>query len=251
MDITAVVNAHNEGILLASTLRSVRLAKEHAESHGNQVEVIVVLDRASQDTVEFLANQEILAASLVTTEVGDLGQSRNVGANAASGEFLAFLDGDDLWGETWLTAAASAARRDSRAIVWHPAVNVYFPINPVLFFHKDMEEPDFDVWGLVIQNHWTALSFARRSLYVQYPYPAISLSEGLGFEDWSWNCNTIAGGVLHKVVPETTHFVRQKRESLLSQTHARGSVMVPSQLFNELIARRGRAALRAGTPPPT
>ena len=113
------------------------------------------------------------------------------------------------------------AEADPRELVLHPEYNVYFgnAANHV-FQHVDMEDPDFERELLLKRNFWTALSFARRETYLAHPYRENRLANGFGYEDWTWNHETIECGILHKVVRGTSHFVRRGKpgESLLAQS---------------------------------
>ena len=71
-----------------------------------------------------------------------------------------------------------------------------------------------------------------REIYGRFPYRPNRLDQGFGFEDWAWNCETIAAGLKHRAVPETTHFIRSKpADSLREQTVARGCLRSKTDLF--------------------
>lgn len=238
VDITVILNTHDEGMLAHPTVLSLRQAKLHAERHGLTVEILVVQDKPSPETLEYFSECKMLDFTTLVVAFGDLGLSRNSGTQAAKGEWIAFLDADDLWGTNWLTACHSTAVGDHREVVWHSAVNLYFGIQPYVFVHVDMEDPAFDLLTLTTNNYWTALSFAKRELYLSHPYPPTLLEKHLGYEDWSWNTDTISRGVLHKVVPGTVHFVRQKPVSLVRQVATRSSLMYPTRLFKKFMDNR-------------
>jgi glycosyltransferase involved in cell wall biosynthesis len=97
---SVVIPTRNRRELLARALKSVR-----AQSSA-PLEVIVVDDGSTDDTLEFLATQ---ADVQVARSPGrGPGAARNAGAGLAAGEYLAFLDSDDLWFPWTLAAMAEA-----------------------------------------------------------------------------------------------------------------------------------------------
>ena len=213
----------------------------HAGQAGLQVEAVAVLDRADALTRAVVEANGPDGLRLEEVDFGDLGLARNHGVENAKGHYVAFLDADDLWGTDWLLKAAEAAEARTGATVWHPEVNVYFGAEKRLFVHIDMEDEAFCPPALMVENHWTALSFAERRLYLDNPYPATNLSEGFGFEDWAWNMQTISRGIVHKVVPGTGHVIRRKPDqSLARDTVLAQAVPRPSRYIHRYIPAPSR-----------
>ncbi len=211
-----------------------------AENSGRSVEAILVLDRPDDGTLELFSEfaAEHSWARLLAVDFGDLGLARNAGVDASAGEWIAFLDADDLWGANWLVSALKTARMDTRMVVWHPELNVYFGHDPHVYQHIDMEDPDFTLSSLALSNCWTALCFAKRDMLIRIPYRMTEISKQIGYEDWSWHLETISHGVIHKIVPGTGHVIRRKRASLVAETNSARCMPRPSDLFCNDIDQR-------------
>ncbi len=246
MDITAVITAHDEGLLARASLLSLRESVRQARAIGLSVEIVVILDRADSLTravfCDFSRNRETL--QIYSVDFGDPGLARNFAAENARGEWIAFLDADDIWSCNWLAAAQTAARSDFREIVWHPEVNVYFGSRSHLFCHIDMDDPDFRISQLAYANAWTALCFARTGLVRELPYPRSDLSSGIGYEDWYWNMEVVSAGAIHKIVPDTSHAIRRRGMSVVTRTNALHCLPPPTRLFRQILeTRQTRAAV--------
>ncbi len=237
--ISIVVNVHREGLIAVPSFRSMSRAKALAESNGIGVEVILVLDRGDSLTTEIAEGWKESNLRVIKVDNGDSGVSRNDGVAMARGEWVAFLDADDLWGETWLSEAFASSLREDRNVVWHPEVNLFFGLNSFIFQHVDMESDEFQLPSLLIQNHWTSLCMARRNFLIEVPYPRTDFANQIGYEDWSWNMAVIERGAIHKIVFGTGHAIRQKlHNSTNSKACAANVIPKPTGLFQQYIRSR-------------
>jgi glycosyltransferase involved in cell wall biosynthesis len=117
--VTAVIPTRNRAGLLAQSLRSVR-AQE-----GVELEIVVVDDASSDGTRDFLAEVDDPRLRVVRHESAKgIGGARNAGLEAAGGEWIAFLDDDDLWAPAKLRAQLSALA-DAPACRWACVGAVY------------------------------------------------------------------------------------------------------------------------------
>lgn len=234
IDVSVVLNLHVEGFLALPSVRSVRQNIETASAAGLAVEWIVILDRPDGATTE-LANTLEGEATIVTTDVGDLGSARNLGVANAQGAFVCFLDGDDLWCSDWIPKAFSVGSQNPNWIM-HPLLNFYFSPGRVareIFVHQSSLDERFQPDLMRFSNPWTSLSFGAVSIYKAHPYAEVDLDEGWGYEDWNWNMRTLNSKHDHVVVPETVHYVRRKpANSLLSASNSGGTWVQPSKAFH-------------------
>ena len=237
-DITATINGHAEAMLAQTSLRSLQRSVEFACAQGLTVQMLGVLDNADALTREIF--QEYAAAvpefTILDVSFGDLGFARNAAAATADSRFIAFLDADDIWGESWLFAAHQAAIADPRQVVWHPEVSVYFGMTPNVFLHRDMEDKDFHIADLAHTNLWTSPCFTSTDFLRSVPYKGTDLKNNYGYEDWTWNVDVIQHHGLHKVVPDTYHAIRRRSSSLLRQTTAAQCIPRPTYFFRDIVA---------------
>ncbi len=234
--LSVVITAHREGLLLTPALRSASRAIAHLRAHTAwEAEAIVVLDKPDEPTMAAAQAWDEANVQRLRVDNGDPGTSRNDAVRLSSGELVAFLDGDDLWGANWLTETVRAQEFESRNVVWHPEVCVYFGLEPHVFRHIDMESREFDPLSLALVNCWTALSAARRQFLIDTPFAE---TKGVGFEDWDWNIAAIEQGALHKVVAGTGHAIRQRRRSRVKQASAAGLGLGKTTLFRNMLESR-------------
>lgn len=231
--IVAVVNLHREGELARPSILSALTAIEHARRNSFAASLLTVLDRADTETLDVVRELE-KAHRFEIREVnfGDLSSSRNYAIEQTACSYVGFLDGDDLWSENWLTESARFCIDQGKTSICHPNWNVIFGSANRHFVHMDQTSRFYSTRNLRFENSWTALSFAAHEVYRAVPYRPNRIQDGFGYEDWSWNCETIAAGYQHRVVPETTHFIRYKKtDSLRMETKRRSCLMSPSSLF--------------------
>lgn len=244
-DISVVINAHREGLMAGPTLKSVQMAVHAALGEHISVEVIAILDRPDKLTQDIFSECAMPTKyfNVCHVDFGDLGLSRNHGVSLAHGRWIAFVDADDLWSKNWLASAFRAAEDEARLSVWHPETNLYFGARPHIFTHVDMDTPGFDISKLLETNAWTALCFTSRALLARVPYRPTAHNRQIGYEDWTWNVETLSNGAVHKTVADTAHAIRTKAVSLVSQTSASYCLPHPSNLFHSILNERKRAGL--------
>ena len=93
---SVVIPAYNSLKYLPATMESV------LRQTFNDFEVILVNDGSSDDTEHWVSQITDPRVKLITQENQGLSGARNTGIAHASGEYIAFLDADDLWEPTKL-----------------------------------------------------------------------------------------------------------------------------------------------------
>jgi glycosyltransferase involved in cell wall biosynthesis len=118
-EVSVVVPTHNRSGLLALTLRSVLW------QHDVDLEVIVVDDGSTDDTAQVVAALGDPRTRRIhhPTPQG-VSAARNHGTTEAAGDWVAFVDDDDLWAPDKLTRQLQAARHAGRAWAYAGAVSV-------------------------------------------------------------------------------------------------------------------------------
>jgi glycosyltransferase involved in cell wall biosynthesis len=232
-DITVVMTCHAEGRLMHSTLKSIDAAAQHARDFGQIVETVVVADCPSEETMEYLSHCKNENTRVIPVTVDDAGLTRNAGVNEARGEYVAFIDGDDIMCHTWLLEAAREIDKVDHPSILHPETKLYFERENYIQRNIDQESSEFHLENLFQHNYWALCYFAAREVFIDTPFQASQIAHGFGNEDWHWNCETVAKGIKHKVVPNTLVGIRLKswQRSLMQKTNFQQCVIMPTKLF--------------------
>lgn len=231
MRVSAIMTAHREGRLAAASIGSFREAIDYAKSLDIDVESVVILDRADQETHDVFLNVPDWNVRYIVTDYGDLGLGRNRAAKEASGEFITFLDADDLWSFNWIAKALQYSADNGEKLVCHSDLNLVFGDQQSVWIHADQGAPSFDPGYQRIANYWDSLCFCRRQTFIEIPFRNTDLTLGYGHEDWDWNNLTMVAGYRHRPVPGTVHMKRRRQQSLTALCKARDVVVRPSALL--------------------
>ena len=103
--ISVIVPAFNAEASILETVATVRAQTFH------DLEILVIDDGSTDDTLSRLTGVRDERLRLLSFENGGLSAARNRGIEHSSGEFLAFIDADDLWTPEKLQSQLEALRR--------------------------------------------------------------------------------------------------------------------------------------------
>lgn len=234
VDVSLLITFHGEGVLAHSTLNSIERCRKYAEAAGITTEYVWVLDATNDETREVLMAHPAAAGNVKILEVShrDLGASRNSGIQVARGEAVAILDGDDYFSTNWIERAWFYLKEYGDQAILHPEFVVNFGAHAAYCWQVDQAGQYYEKDGLLVNNYWTSWTFAKRSVYQACPYSVTHpLQTGFGYEDWHWNCESIAAGYEHRLAWGAVGFYRRKKTSLVTSTTASGAIIPPTRLF--------------------
>jgi len=222
--LTVVVTAHGEGRLLRPTLRSVTAAIELVSAAGDDTELLLVCDNADALTLAeaaaFAERPRSFDMRVEQLSLGESGAARNAAASRARGEFIAYVDGDDLVSSNYFVDSLAILRQTDRQIVLHPEIVVSFGARSLLWRTESTRTHEIDHRDLLRHNLWPASCVTARSVILATPYRSLPPESGYGPEDWLWNIDTSAAGVVHDVTPNTVFFYRVREAGGVNNRHA-------------------------------
>jgi len=230
IDVTAIITAHGEGLLAGPALASYWAAIDTAKRAGLTVEPLIVLDRADQLTRKVFASAEERGGRIILNDDGDPGLTRNRGVREAQGQYVTFLDGDDLWGPEWIVLSHDFCKKYGRKVIAHSEINLIFGEHRLIWFHEDSEAPEFDAGYQRIANYWDAMCFAPREVLLEIPFEKNAIRDGFAHEDWHWNNVTLEAGFSHRPVPGTLHMKRRRAGSQMAKCDENDAIVRPTAL---------------------
>lgn len=207
--LSIIVTAHREGLIAHKTMRSIERAIHQLTSAAISYEVIISIDRGDQETVNYFTNYRTLPIKLHQWDHGDLAGSRNSAIKKARGQFVAFIDADDLMSKNWLhDGVQELLRHPYGSHVAHSAYTIEFEGADAIVKKAGHTNRDQDALLSVFSGRWNSVIIAPRSLLEKFPYAPNS--PGYGYEDWHLSCSFIQAGVKNVLIPQTAIFVRRK-----------------------------------------
>lgn len=184
--VSVVIPAHNAAHFLAEAVASVR-----AQTHP-AAEIIIVDDGSTDRTPEVIAALGDGIRSVRQPQAG-AGAARNHGAELATGEWLAFLDADDLW----------PADKLERQLAWldkHPEAELVFGLGGNFATGPDgrrEEEPPRPAYlpGAVLVRR---VFFIQRACFGTEPSPTEVIAWNIRLRREGVRLDVMPGLVLHR-----------------------------------------------------
>lgn len=233
--VSAIITFHREGLLAHKSLLALGRCRRIAAAAGIPVEVVATLDRADDETKRVVQQHrgDGQPDRVLELSLGDLGSARNAAVEAALGRWVLICDGDDYLSASFIVQCLRMSKLSRFRSILHPELVLTFGAEQTIWRQTGSDHPGFDPACMLVCNPWNSCCFSVRETFLEHPYTLARPGEtGFGFEDWHWNCETLATGHVHQTVPQTVHYVRKKVRNSLNQAHAsHRSIIAPSQLF--------------------
>lgn len=158
-DLTIIIPVYN----LEEHIQPMLTSLKHQELNEYKVEVIFVLNNCTDDS-EKIIKANMPDARILYCFIQGCGSARNVGMDAATGEFIWFMDGDDwLLSDTAIKDVLDKAYGEDLNILWIP-------------FASDRYQ--YQYFSMV----WQYLF--RRSFVDEFRFPDIQPAEDDAFTAW-------------------------------------------------------------------
>lgn len=122
MFISVVIPAYNEEKHIASCLESLG-----NQTYSSDLFEVIVVDNESTDFTSKIAKQ--YDVRLFENQKGNVGKIRNIGAQHANGDILAFIDADCVTDPNWLSRAVQLIKNNPNTIF---GGGCFLPKNPTL-----------------------------------------------------------------------------------------------------------------------
>lgn len=226
--ISIIIPAYNAEKTIRETIESVQ------KQTFSNFEVIIINDGSTDRTLNIIEQIIDPRIRCFSYNNGGIAVARNRGIQQAKGDYIAFLDADDLWTKDKLELQLAALQNNPEAGVAYSWIYYYFsdrtkkvivPSNPVRFSGKVYKQ-------LLIKNFMSNGSnpLIRREVIESVPGfdPACSPCE-----DWDFYIQ-LASCCLFTVVPKYQIFYRQSSNSASSKIKAmeKASVITIQKAYN-------------------
>jgi glycosyltransferase involved in cell wall biosynthesis len=236
--IGVIITAHKEAELLYATFKSAQVSIQRLTSvHSNvKISVTIYLDKPNTQTVAVAKDlADTFEINVIEGQNGDPGQARMDAIRNVDCDYVALLDGDDLWSENWLKKCwdytVSKKYTPTSKFVLHPEYNLIFGAHNVLVRQGDAESKMFDPSFLRVANYWDALCFAPKTVFLDIPFKKNDLEFGFAHEDYLWMCETLSNDIPHYIMSNAIHFKR-RRPGTVSQVAESKKVKVKLNKFS-------------------
>jgi glycosyltransferase involved in cell wall biosynthesis len=192
--VSIIIPNYNTSATIAEAINSAL-----KQSYKN-IEIIVVDDGSTDDSVAII-EKNYPQIKLISQENAGPSMARNTGANLATGDYLVFLDADDMLHESYVEKCLSVLQnRHSVEIVYSDAE--FFGAKTGLF---QLDAYSYEIF--LCNNCIPIFAMIKKSTFLAVGAFDIDLKYA---EDWDlWLRIVIKGGLVHKI-NETLYYYRKR-----------------------------------------
>lgn len=203
--LSVIIPYYNLGKTLPETIESIKL------SDYKKYEIIIVNDGSSDnESIEILKKyKNDNKIRIINIENKGLANARNVGAEAAKGEFIAFIDADDKIEKTFYKRAVE---------ILHQYSNVSYVYSWVKYFEGSTGVwPTFNIHipYLLCANMLAAFVVIRKNDFLNFGKNRIEMEYGM--EDYDSWVSLAEHGYLGVSIPEKLNLYRVRKDSMSRQ----------------------------------
>jgi glycosyltransferase involved in cell wall biosynthesis len=149
--ISVIIPAYNAQNTIIETISSV------LNQTFTDLEIIVIDDGSTDKTCEYVRAINDRRIKLFAYENGGVAKARNRGISHVQGEYIAFLDHDDLWTPDKLEAQISALIESPDAgVAYSWTVSMYSEEDPVRYHQSDKIYFEGDVYPQILLSNFIA-----------------------------------------------------------------------------------------------
>jgi len=235
IDVSVVLNLHNEAPYLCATLRSLCASAQKAKNAGVFCELIVVFDQSdklTKDVFDKIHLEGFVKIQSLDVHFGSLGLSRNAGIEQASGEYIWTADGDDLVSQNSIIRLYDIAskQKDTNFIVYP---NYWIVFGDNYYIAKYYDGSYYTVADFAFDHPYVSRIFACRSIFSNYPYHDLRLTNGYAYEDWELLTRLRRAGFRFLIASNTAIYYRERSNSLMKKIDSISVKMIPHTSFFE------------------
>lgn len=200
--LSVVIPYYNMGKYIDDTIKSIE------NSLYNNIEIIIVNDGSKEEfSIEALKkyrnNPKI---KIVDIKNAGLANARNVGASVATGEFIAFLDADDMVEKTFYTKAINILNRFDNVSYVYSWVK-YFEGSEGIWTTFDVQLP-----YILCHNMLNANTLIRREDFIKYGQNRVEMEYGM--EDYDMWISLAENNCFGVCIPEFLSLYRVRSDSM-------------------------------------
>lgn len=179
MKFSIIIPTYNRSHIIEKTIQSVLNQKY------DDYEVIIVDNCSTDNTVELLQKylEDTRYKLIINSENYERSYSRNVGISNASGDYLTFLDSDDIMGEDCLLDAFEFATKNKGFAIFHN--KFLFCDSSGRILKKYQVKPDYQnpYMSILAGNFLACIGvFINKEIYSKFRF--IEEKKLIGSEDW-------------------------------------------------------------------